>query len=61
MGLNFDDYPGFQQTPGILILLQHSVHATNHNFDTYRDSNTKSSIFDSYMLKLMFSQEAVCG
>jgi hypothetical protein len=26
MGQNFDDYPGFQQTPGMLILLQHSVH-----------------------------------
>jgi hypothetical protein len=25
MGQNFDDYPGFQQTPGMPILLQHSV------------------------------------
>ena len=24
-GQNFDDYPGFQQTPGMPILLQHSV------------------------------------
>ena len=26
MGQNFDDYPGFQQTPGMPILLQHSVY-----------------------------------
>jgi hypothetical protein len=25
MGQNFDDYPGFQQIPGMPILLQHSV------------------------------------
>ncbi len=25
MGQNFDDYSGFQQTPGMPILLQHSV------------------------------------
>ena len=25
MGQNFDDYSGFQQIPGISILLQHSV------------------------------------
>ena len=24
-GQNFDDYPGFQKTPGMSILLQHSV------------------------------------
>ena len=25
MGQNFDDYPGFQQIPGMPIFLQHSV------------------------------------
>jgi hypothetical protein len=25
MGQNLDDYPGFQKTPGMPILLQHSV------------------------------------
>ena len=28
MGQNFDDYPGFQQTTGMPILLQHSVYDT---------------------------------
>jgi hypothetical protein len=28
MGQNFDDYPGFQETLGMPILLQHSVSTT---------------------------------
>jgi hypothetical protein len=31
MGQNFDDYPGFQQIPGIPILLQQSVYNIPHS------------------------------
>jgi hypothetical protein len=34
MGQNFDDYPGFHQTPGMPILLQQSVQTTKRCFKT---------------------------
>jgi hypothetical protein len=45
MGQNFDDYPGFQQTPGMPILLQHSVIAHSELHILQRKKRQRSHTF----------------
>ena len=60
MGQNFDDYPGFQQIPGMPILLQQSVHY-DRNKSGYKKTKKKESMYIHHIIKRKYHDDFELG